>query len=86
MLEATRKVRSTKIFAGLGMLDSSMTVKLNNFGHMECNNIREFVRMTFDTFYCIEKVGETGSAALPMPEIWADICLITRLMCRQRTP
>lgn len=54
MVEMVRKVRSTKIDAGLKVLRGPMTVKLNNLSAMECNVIRPFFQGALDRFY---KVG-----------------------------
>ena len=46
-----RKVRSTKIDAGLKVLNGPMTVKLNNLSAMECNVIRPFFQGALNRFY-----------------------------------
>ena len=55
-METLRKVRFTKVDAGLRILSGPMTVKLNNLSAMECNLIRPFFAAALDRFYTLAKV------------------------------
>ena len=55
-MESLRKLRSTKIDAGLKVLHGPMTVKLNNLSAMECNVIRPFFQGALDQFQKLSKV------------------------------
>ena len=55
-MESLRKLRGTKIDAGLKVLQGPMTVKLNNLSAMECNVIRPFFQGALDQFYKLGKV------------------------------
>ena len=57
LVETLRKVRFTKVDAGLRILSGPMTVKLNNLSAMECNLIRPFFAGALDRFYRLAKVG-----------------------------
>ena len=56
LVESIRKLRSTKIDAGLHDLRDAMTVKLNNLSAMECNVIRPFFQGALNRFYKLSKV------------------------------
>ena len=56
LVETLRKVRFTKVDAGLKILSGPMTVKLNNLSAMECNLIRPFFAGALDRFYMLAKV------------------------------
>lgn len=56
LVESLRKLRSTKIDAGLKVLQGPMTVKLNNLSAMECNVIRPFFQGALDQFHKLSKV------------------------------
>lgn len=56
LVESLRKLRSTKIDAGLKVLHGPMTVKLNNLSAMECNVIRPFFQGALDQFQKLSKV------------------------------
>lgn len=56
LVESLRKVRGTKIDAGLKVLQGPMTVKLNNLSAMECNVIRPFFQGALDQFYKLGKM------------------------------
>ena len=59
LVETLRKVRFTKVDAGLRILAGPMTVKLNNLSAMECNLIRPFFAGALDRFYRLAKVGRS---------------------------
>lgn len=57
LVEAIRKVRYSKIEAGLRKVGGPITVKLNNLSAAECNMIRMLFKGTLDHFYELGKVG-----------------------------
>lgn len=74
LVEQIRKVRKTKIDAGLRMLDRPMTVKMNNLSSMECNMIRPFFLGSLDRYNrhaqmdVPEPLTDTGAAERPQSE------------------
>jgi GINS complex subunit 2 len=50
------KVRLSKIYAGLQVLQGPMTVKLNNLSAVECNVIRHFFQGALDRFHLLAMV------------------------------
>ncbi|KAK9811560.1 hypothetical protein WJX72_005917 [[Myrmecia] bisecta] len=58
LVESIRKLRFTKIDAGLAILQGPMTVKLNNLSAMECALIRPFFQGALDRYWKLHKAEQ----------------------------
>lgn len=56
LVEDVCKVRMSKIYAGLQVLQGPMTVKLNNLSAMECNVVRPFFQGSLGQFQALAGV------------------------------
>ena len=56
LVEDICKVRMSKIYAGLQVLQGPMTVKLNNLSAMECNVVRPFFQGSLGQFQALAGV------------------------------
>eukprot|EP00197_Chlamydomonas_leiostraca_P002388 CAMPEP_0202859202 /NCGR_PEP_ID=MMETSP1391-20130828/1423_1 /ASSEMBLY_ACC=CAM_ASM_000867 /TAXON_ID=1034604 /ORGANISM="Chlamydomonas leiostraca, Strain SAG 11-49" /LENGTH=226 /DNA_ID=CAMNT_0049538217 /DNA_START=974 /DNA_END=1654 /DNA_ORIENTATION=+ len=63
LVEAIRKVRYSKIEAGLRKVGGPITVKLNNLAAAECNMIRLLFKGTLDHFYELGKNNKAWTEA-----------------------
>mmetsp|Transcript_19465 Transcript_19465/g.54172 ORF Transcript_19465/g.54172 Transcript_19465/m.54172 type:complete len:229 (+) Transcript_19465:209-895(+) len=65
LVEQVRKLRKTKIEAGLKMLQGPMTVKMNNLSSMECNMIRPYFLSSLDRYH--RHAAMEAEPSLPAP-------------------
>ncbi len=56
LVESVRKLRLTKIDAGLKLLHGAMSVKMLNLSGMECNVIRPFFLGSLNRFHKLAQV------------------------------
>ena len=94
VLEDLRKVRFSKINAGLQVLQGPMTVKLNNLAAMECNVIRAFFQGALDRFHLLSQVRDSdtpdgarlmnSSCEHMLPPMYRITC--TLVLCQQMLP
>lgn len=66
LVEDICKVRMSKIYAGLQVLQGPMTVKLNNLSAMECNVVRPFFQGSLGQFQALAGV-RASAPLLAMP-------------------